>query len=187
MTSSTKNTIWALGVVAILGYLAWKLWPALSRAINKNATGSGSAAGASGASNAYPGYPNYENESAAQGNLLSQLLNALTGSGSKGSQIGTGGAMPSSLGAGSGGSSTNSGLASALVNLITNGENASDQMAYDSDYAVQQVTDGESIASEPIENFDVNQTAVDMPVDSTDYTDFDTNNYDAGSIDDSGY
>ena len=87
MTSSTKNTVWALGIVAVLGFLAYKLWPALQRAINKGATsgsaGAGSAVGAAGASNAaYPGYYP-QNESATQGNLLSQILSALSGGGSK--------------------------------------------------------------------------------------------------------
>ncbi len=188
MTSSEKNTLFYIGLFGVLAVVAWKLWPALRRAINSGSSGGTSVSG-TGASSASPYYPDYENESAQQGNLLSQLLNALSGnsnSGGHGSASG-GGAMPNSIGPGAYGA-TSPDLASALVNLITDGENASDQLAADSDYQVSQVTSGDQIASVPYQNFDVNELAEPMPTsdDTTDYSDVDTNNYDSGQIDDSG-
>jgi hypothetical protein len=184
MTSSEKNTLFYIGLFGVLAVVAWKLWPALRRAINSG-SGGGTSVSGTGASSASPYYyPDYENESAQQGNLLSQLLNAL--SGGKSSQVGTGGAMPNSIGPGAYGA-TSPDLASALVNLISDGENASDQLAADSDYQVSQVTSGDQIASVPYQNFDVNQLAEPMPTDdTTDYSDMDTNNYGTGQIDDSG-
>lgn len=133
MTASTKNTIWALGIVGVLVFLAIKLWPALSRKLGASGS-SGSTDGSSTSSPYYPSYP--ENESASQGNLLSQLLNALSGnpSSAKASgQIGTGGAMPSSIGPGPYGSPSTgivtAGGATDLWTAIANAWNDEDPVS----------------------------------------------------------
>lgn len=184
MTASEKNTIFYLGILGVLAYVAVKLWPSIRRALNMSSTG-GSASG-TGASNSSPYYPDYENESASQGNLLSQLLNALSGnpSSAKASgQIGTGGAIPSSLGSGS--SSIVGDGGQAWSNAIIDGINASDQIADDSDYAVSQVTANDSVESVPYQLYDVNQNAVDMPT-VDDSTPIDTTSVDIGESIDGG-
>jgi hypothetical protein len=116
MTSSEKNTLFYIGLFGVLAYVGWKLWPALRRAINSGSSGGTSVSG-TGASSASPYYPDYENESAQQGNLLSQLLNALSGSGSSGGHgsVSGGGAMPNSIGAGSYDSSETSAAAGTAL------------------------------------------------------------------------
>lgn len=172
MTSSTKNTIWALGIVGILAFLAYKLWPSLQRAINKGATsGSAGAGSAGGASNASPYYPNYENESASQGNLLSQLLNALSGGSSSGSK--SGGGMNSSPSSYPGGNLNSSGgmsaLGDAINNLFSDAVNAEDPLAEQSQTEIDQAQSLESdltqLPQEDIQNFDVNQLA--EPIDTS--------------------
>lgn len=55
MTKSTNKTIWTLALVAILGFLAYKLWPAIKNKINGGA-GSGGAIGGTTAGNPYNPY-----------------------------------------------------------------------------------------------------------------------------------
>lgn len=185
MTASTKNTIWALGIVGVLVFLAIKLWPALSRKLGASGS-SGSTDGSSTSSPYYPSYP--MNESASQGNLLSQLLNALTGnpSSAKASgQIGTGGAMPSQIGPGSYGSTQGDG-GQAWADSIIDGINASDSLADQSQLAVDTAQESfEQIPDEQTALFDVNQMAT--PMDPEDYSPLQTTSVDIGeSIDDSG-
>lgn len=185
MTASEKNTIFYLGILGVLAYVAVKLWPSIRRALNMSSTG-GSASG-TGASNSSPYYPDYENESASQGNLLSQLLNALSGnpSSAKASgQIGTGGAMPSSLGPGSSGSSFNSLVAEADAsswNPAT--QNTMEQQLEQDDAVIDQSTAGDTIASVPYQLYDVNQNATPIVADSTP---IDTTSVDIGESIDGG-
>ena len=54
-TANTNKTIFALGIVAVLGFLAYKLWPAIRRAINSGSGGgSGGVGPASAASSPNP-------------------------------------------------------------------------------------------------------------------------------------
>jgi len=53
MTKSTNKTIWTLGLVGVVVFLAWKLWPAIRNKLN----GSGSGGGAVGATTAGSQYP----------------------------------------------------------------------------------------------------------------------------------
>ncbi len=152
--------------------MGWKLWPALRKSLNSGATGGGSSAGAT---NAAP-YSPYESPygSSSQSPLSAGL--SFGGGGGSGSTAGYG--------------ATNESLATALDNLLTDGINAADQLAENSDYQVSE-SGGDSLPLEPMQNFDVNQLATPLPTadgsaDSTDYTTYDTNDYDAGQIDDSG-
>lgn len=177
MTASEKNTLFYLGLFGVLAYVGWKLWPALRRSLNLSSTGGG-AVGAAGATNAAPYDPMYGTPQSS--NPLSNLA------GSLGLGGGSGAGSNSTLGYGA----SNSGLAEALDTLLTDGINASDQLALDSDTEVSDVA-GDSLDSVPLQNFDVNQLAEPLPTsdgsaDSTDYTTYDTNNYDAGQIDDGG-
>ncbi len=49
MTASEKNTLFYIGVFGVLAYVGWKLWPALRKSLNSGATGGGSSAGATNA------------------------------------------------------------------------------------------------------------------------------------------
>lgn len=67
-TANTNKTILALGFVAVLGFLAYKLWPAIRRAINSGSGGSGGVGPASAA-----GLGPYSSPQQAQNNPFSGL------------------------------------------------------------------------------------------------------------------
>ncbi len=184
MTASEKNTLFYIGIFGVLAYLAWKLWPALRKSLNESSTGG--AVGSAGASSAAPYYP-YGSGTGAS-NPLASLA------GSLGMGGGSGSGKSSGLGPGDYGGSNES-LGDALYNLIVHGQDASDQLALDSDTAVTDLTAGDTIPTVPLQNLDLNEYAQPLPIasssgdgDSTDYSQYDANNYPGigAPIDDGG-
>ncbi len=58
-TKNTNKTIFAIGIVAILGFLAYKLWPAIQKKLNSSSGGgsTGGGAGSAGGGNPYGQQP----------------------------------------------------------------------------------------------------------------------------------
>lgn len=171
-TANTNKTIFALGIVAVLGFLAYKLWPAIRRAINSGSGGgSGGVGPASAASSPYNPYS---------------------------SQPSSGPSLGASLGSGS----TSPGAASVsaarqfLQNFIGQGSyqnSTPSQQEYINTMADQLPANyPDSIPYEQTQNFDVNQLAYspdDIGTDTADYNPYDyadTISPDAGGYIDDG-
>ncbi|MGA2908370.1 MAG: hypothetical protein ABSE36_11755 [Terracidiphilus sp.] len=160
-TANTNKTIFALGIVAVLGFLAYKLWPAIRRAINSGSSGGGGGGvgPASAASNPY-GYSSEPNSSGPS-------LGANFGGGQPGSA--------------QSGAALSSALRQSLQNLIGSGSYANStpaQQEYINTMADQLPSDyPDQIAYEPLQNFDVNQLAFSPDSLGTDTSSYDPSAY----------
>jgi hypothetical protein len=146
-SASTNKTIWTLGIVGVLIFLAIKLWPAIRHAINSGSGGGGGVGpgGAAGGAQS-PMYPQSNSPMSSLGSNLG---------------LGSGG------GAGAGQTSNPlSNFIGQLLDSYTNYENESpSQQAYvDSQYTDTvgnelATLDAAGLPLETTQNFDVNQLA----------------------------
>jgi hypothetical protein len=152
-SANTNKTVFALGIVAVIGYLAYKLWPAIRKAINSSSGGGGGGVGpgsiAGGGGDPY---------SSQQGG--GPQIGASVGSGSG---SGSGAGLP----AGNGGA-LSAAVSQFLANFIGQGSYANStpaQQEYIQGLADQpaESTDAYGIPTVALQNFDVNELATDLP------------------------
>lgn len=60
-TKTTNKTIWTLALIGIIGFLVWKLWPAIRNRLNSGGSSGGGAVGGTTASGGYPYNPYSQN------------------------------------------------------------------------------------------------------------------------------
>jgi hypothetical protein len=166
-TANTNKTILALGVVAVLGFLAYKLWPAIRKAINSGSGGGSGGAGPASAGSSTSPYNPYQNQGSGSSLGASMGSNPST--------------SPSNVGA-----AGRSALQQSLQNLISGSSYANNTPAEQdllntlvdqspSDYPT-------SIPLEEYQLFDVNQMAYSPSDDGTDTADY-SNASDYSSMD----
>jgi len=150
-SSNRDRTIWTLALVAVVVFLAWKLWPALKKLLN-GASGSGSGGGSGAVGGAANPYPFYENPS-GQGN---------SGSGNFGFGAGSGGgAAAGSQAALDPISAFTDWLQVVLSNGLDDAALAPSELGYNPNNGMDELQqlDEQGIQSSAFQNFDVNELA----------------------------
>jgi hypothetical protein len=154
-SANRDRMIWTLVLAAVVVFLAWKLWPAIKKALESIGGGSGGSGGAGGVGGATNPYPFQEPQQ---------------GGGGGGIGAGLGGGP--GAGAGSGGNS-DLGIWSAFDNwlqvvLSTGQDNAalaSSSLGYNPSTGTDELAalDNSGLLTQPYQLFDVNELATDQP------------------------
>jgi hypothetical protein len=176
-SANTNKTIFTIGVIAVIGFLTWKLWPALSKAIKNFGSGGGGSAGGAvggGYGNSGLGYDNPYNQNQSP-------LGSLNFGG------GQGGGGLSGLGKVLTGEITPDQWAADIGQGDWNAQSPTFDQLIEEDNAAINASSPQSIGYEPYQNFDVNQLAYSPGSDQDDYTDeLETTSAPELYIDDSG-
>lgn len=140
-SANTNKTIWTLAIIAVLVFLAWKLWPAIKNAISNSGSGGGGAVGSTTAS----GWPYDPYSSSGQGSGPGLSLGSGLGSGN---------------GSSSYGSNTVNPLTSWINSIFSQGQYDASGMNTDDD--LEQI-DENGLPLEPLQNMPLQSWTQDDP------------------------